>query len=223
MGYLRPHKQHGAFTLCLNKSRQWFKVLLALLSYFIAGSQTLAKLKHEEFPVRIPLPGLEAKSFHWMDVLLSGGQEFGVDQWWMDFLSQTTVTSYTGKVEHVGVFLHLESQPSAYYVYEPHPTFFCTHNVPVWYPWTAKQMKANSLRDLAPLPHQIQTATTFLCKSPSFFANPDIRNIIEDPDQSPIPKSPALVPDITISTKKMDEFFQLRNERNKRLEATENE
>jgi hypothetical protein len=221
MGYLRPHKRYGAFTLCLDKSWEWFRVLLALLSYLIAGSQTREQMKQEEFPVRIPLPGLEGKSFHWKDVLLSGGQGFGVDQWWMDFLLETTVLFYKGEVDRVGVFLHLESQPRPFHAWEPDPTFLCAHGVPVWYPWTTKQSKQNWLAKLAPLPHQIQTATTFLCKSPSrFVAQPDAQDCVEGLGQSL-----GAVPDYepVVSRKKMDEFFQLRNERNKRLEATESD
>jgi hypothetical protein len=86
MGYLRLHKRHGAFLTCLKKSRLWFKLHLALLSYLIAASTTLTQLESQECP--LPLPGCEMND--WQRVLLSSGHSVGIDQCWLDSLLQTS-------------------------------------------------------------------------------------------------------------------------------------
>lgn len=211
MGYLRLHKRHGAFLRCLQKSRQWFKLHLGLLSYLIAASTTLTQLEPQEYP--LPLPGCETND--WQGVLLSSGQSVGLDQCWLDLLLQSTVTHYD--VERTGVFLDLEVQAKTpHHLRQPDPTWFCQYNIPVWYPWTAKHNKNEQWADLAPPTHQIQVATTFLSKSPiSPLINLEPTDSIEDP----LP----VVSERSGSTTQMDEFFRLREERNKRIEAKEND
>ena len=167
----------------------------------------------------VPLPGHERKNLHWKDVLLSGGAGVGIDQWWIDFLVETTVTSHTiGEVERVGVFLHL-TRSSPHFAHEPDPTFFCAYGVPVWYPWTTTQSKNEMLAHLTPLPHQLQTATTFLAKYPPS-SLPEILDTQHDSENLAISEpSVTVVP--SISTIKMDEFFKLRKDRNNRIEEKE--
>src|SRR5260370_10474418 len=165
MGYLCTHNSRRAFHACLDKSRNWFKLFLSQLSFLIAASSTLSKLEQQKFPI----PGPERENVEgvdWKDILLSNSLGVGIDQWWIDFLLEMTVVCYTA--ERVGVFLDLEKPgKSPYHSYQPDPAWFCAYNVPVWYPWMTNQIQNQKLAHLAPLPYQIQEATTFLSKSPS--------------------------------------------------------
>jgi hypothetical protein len=210
MGYLRIHRQHGAFLACLKKSRLWFKLHLAFLSYLIAASTTLSRLESQEFP--LPLPGCEMND--WQRVLLSSGHSVGIDQCWLDSLLQTSVVYYN--VERTGIFLNLEAEGKApFNLCQPDPTWFCQYNVPVWYPWTGKHCENEQWAHLAPLSHQFQAVMTFLNKSP---ISPLIALEPNDLTEEPLPILPV-ISDRAGSTTWMDEFFRLREERNRRIEA----
>jgi len=219
MGYLRPHMSYGIVMTSLRKSREWFPIWMAMLSYLLAGSQTRER-QLMEYP--------SLARIHWKELLLVECASEGIDHRWVDLLSQSAVAYFSADVPRAGVFLHLPTSDGN----QPDPLWFCEFGVPLWYPWN-KQVDQYH-KHLAPLPYQLQEAATFLTKSPSTSVLPP-RMAIPNPNVAPSPPpdvavpfpSPPLplpVPPRPLPcTKEMDEFFKLREERNARKLATETE
>ena len=194
-GYLRSHPRHGALMVCLDKARRWFPVYLARLSYLVAGAET-----REAQLVNYP----SLARLHWIELLSSHGADVGIDKRWTDLLMDTTVASYAPVIERAGIFLQLVHEHSL----QPTVAWYCLYGVPVWYPWGSEEAKLHRLEAYAPLPHQLQEATTFITRSPI-----DISNETADPaiDENNRKRS----------IKKMEDFFKARALRNERKLASE--
>ncbi len=217
MGYLRPHDRYGTLMVSLRKSREWFPVWMAVLSFLIAGSQTVER-QLSEFSSRSRL--------HWKELLVAEGVIYGIDQRWIDLLSQSTVASFSDSIARAGVFFQLPPAED----YQPDPFWYCEFGIPVWYPWGHQQINDPKYKHLAPLPHQLQEVATFITKSPSKSAphkgnGPGECSGAED--QCAVPLSVSSSSNIKShpipSTEQMDEFFKIRDERNTRKRATETE
>src|SRR5277367_2504026 len=147
-GFSRTHRRSGALHMSLRKSRDWFVVWMALLSFVIAHAEDI-------YP-KVKDSASLAKT-HWHDLLL---QHFNPQ--WLDALLASTVCSFSSDTPRAGVFLDLPVWDSN----RPPPEFFCQFNVPVWYPWTTEMANQSKFAHLAPLLHQLQEATTFISRSP---------------------------------------------------------
>ena len=206
LGYTRPHKHYGTALECIKKSRQWFIVTLALWSCAIAGAETRERQLEDTFWARE----------HWKRLLIAKGQDVGIDQGWIDLLLDSPVASFSNDVERTGTFLKIQDGIGSYT--QPDPTWYYQYGVPVWYPWD-KELASNPLYHyLAPLPEQLQDATTFITKSPSRSLTPPALQVSAS---AIAPASEPQCPRQTHSTAKMDEFFRLRSERNNRILARE--
>ena len=148
MGYLRPHAKLSTLRLCLQKSRDWFVVWMGLLSFLIANSESVSLEK--------------AERWLWMSILQDHGKPFGITPAWVDALSMSSVHSFTPNTLRTGTFLHLPSRDL-----QPSVEWFCSFNVPVWYPWGQAQMADPSLAHLAPPSHMVQESHTFILLVPS--------------------------------------------------------
>ena len=87
MGYLRPHDRYGTLMVSLKKSRDWFPVWMAVLSFLIAGSETVER-HFSQFPIERQLSQFPSRSqLHWKELLVLKGAPYGIDQRWVDLLS----------------------------------------------------------------------------------------------------------------------------------------
>lgn len=145
-GYTKGHARSGALHMALRRGRDWFVVWMGLLSYVIAGAEDIHSSVKDSLTLCKPT---------WYNILL---EHFDVQ--WVDALYASTVYSFSPQTPRAGVFLELDVFDSN----RPLPEFFCRFHVPVWYPWSDDL--ARRYEHLAPLPHQLQEATTFLTKSP---------------------------------------------------------
>ncbi len=130
------------------------------------------------------------------------GAPYEIDQRWIDLLSQSIMALFSDSIAQAGVFLQFPSAED----YQPDPFWYCEFGVPMWYPWNYQQIKDPKYKHLAPLPHQLQEAPEDQCASPlssSSFSNTKSHHIS--------------------STKQMDEFFKIKEERNVRKLATATE
>ena len=146
---------------------------------------------------------------HWIDLLLSSGIDAGIDKRWVDLLMDTTIVLYTPEVERAGIFLHLTDEHSL----RPTVAWYALYGVPVWYPWGSKEAALHRLKVYAPLPHQLQNATTFFTRSPAEVASVPCHTKSAESTEAASRKTPC--------TKKMDKFFETRVLRNARKVASE--
>jgi len=153
---------------------------------------------------------------HWKHLLIAKGQDVGIDQGWIDLLLDSPVASFSNDVERTGTFLKIQDGIGSYT--QPDPTWYYQYGVPVWYPWDKKLASNPLYRYLAPLPKQLQDATTFITKSPSHSLTPLAFQVSAS---AIAPASEPQCPHQTHSTAKMDEFFRLRSECNNRILARE--
>ena len=122
--------------MSLRKSRDWFVVWMALLSFMIAHA--------EDHYYTINQDSVTLAKTHWHNLLL---EHF--DPQWLDALLASTVCSFLPDTPRARVFLDI----AVYDINRPPPEFFCQVHVPVWYPWSAEIAKESKFAHLAPLPH----------------------------------------------------------------------
>lgn len=187
-GYSELHPRYGALKVCLEKALKWFLVCMGRLSYLIAAGETRA-LQFCDRPSFKRLP--------WTEVLLQGGEDVGINRLWLDQLYGTTAVCFVAEVERAGAFVDLVDDLESFF--RPDVAWFCQYHVPVWYRWGVREALLSKLDSLAPLPHQLQIATTFIVQTPS---SPDCTQR-------------------SLCTKKMEEFFKVRALRVKRKLMTE--
>ena len=147
-GFSRSHKCSGALHMSLRRSKDWFVVWMALLSFVIPHAEYFY-LRHKD-SVRF------AKT-HWHDLIL---QHF--NHQWLDVLLALTVCSFSAHTARTGVFLDL----SVFNPNPPPPEFFYQFNIPVWYCWSREIANQPKFAHLAPLYYQLQEGTTIIMKSP---------------------------------------------------------
>jgi hypothetical protein len=152
LGYLRPHKKRGTLFFCLEKSRQWFSVWMALLSYLIAASQSV-EARYSEYPTMARL--------HWQNLLADKGESVNIDCGWIDMLLDSTVASFSPAVSRAGTFVRLGRENS----FDPQIDWFVEFGVPVWYEWTNEHV--SRFGRFAPLEYQLQEVLTIVHSSPS--------------------------------------------------------
>ena len=207
LGYNKPHKHYGTTLKCIEKSRKWFVVYLALWSCAIAGAETR----------ETQLEDTRWSRENWKRQLVTNCKDIGIDQGWIDLLLDSPVASFSDSIERTGTFLKVKDGS----ITQPDPTWFYMYGVPVWYPWDRDLASNLAYGYLAPLPEQLQEATTLLLKSPSPPTTPLSSSVLLPPFDSQTP--PATHPRTRQppSTAKMEEFFRLRAERNARTLARE--
>jgi len=151
MGYLKPHAKFGTLRLCLQKSRDCFIFWMGLLSFLIANAEASCDNSPQT-----------AEQTQWMSVLQDHGMEFGITAAWVDALCMSPICSFSPKMPRTGTFLRLPPQP-----FQPSVEWFCSFNIPVWYPWGKSQMGDPSLAHLAPPLYMMQESHTFFMVAPS--------------------------------------------------------
>jgi len=208
-GYLRPHPNRRALSLCLEKSRQWFGVWFALLSNMIAES--------EELEMCLVKDRVLARQ-NWKNVLIARCVDAQIDAAWIDLFLDTTVALFSPHVWRTGAFIYIT--PGDPYLRETrvqrNVEWFVTYDVPVWYRWDKEAASLRENQHLAPLEFQLQQTDSFMRKSPSPLLS-DTSPAVNNDDNLPVVNAD----DPPISTVKMDAFFKLREEQTARLMARE--
>jgi hypothetical protein len=97
-GYLHPHPNHHALSLCLEKSRQWFGVWFALLSNIIAES--------EELEMCLVKDHVLARQ-NWKNMLIARYVDAQIDAAWIDLFLDTTVALFSPHVWQTGAFIYI--------------------------------------------------------------------------------------------------------------------
>ncbi len=149
-GYNKSRKRPAAVMRSIHKSRDWFLVWIALLSYLIACAEsTEAELE--------PYTFLAKKN--WAEYLM----EQGVDRTVLDALISSFAFQFDLSIPRSGVFLRIPPKDDS----QPSVEWFCSFDIPVWYPWGEEQAKNSRLSSLAPENYELQLGTTTISKSPS--------------------------------------------------------
>jgi hypothetical protein len=204
-GYLRPHSKRGILSLCMEKTRNWFKVWLCLMSYMIAAAES-----HEVLSVEHPILARQ----NWRNQLATKCADVQIDQAWLDLLSDTAVASFSPHTSRTGTFVSLT--PGAVRAHEntfqPAIEWFIEYGVPVWYRWNKDTASLANIQHLAPPESQLQNVDSFIRKSPPLStapiqASPIVASVDDDPYRR----------ETHFSTAKMDAFLKLRDERTARL------
>jgi len=130
----------------VKRTRGWYSVYMGTLSYIMAAALEIDR----DGPHSLP-KWFQVFSKNHNEVLLSG--------------IRTSSSSFDTFSQRVGIFLDImHVDPTQYSV-----DFLYKYDVPVWYCWGPSEARAAktdpSLSRLAPLPDQLQLATTFLTKS----------------------------------------------------------
>ena len=149
-GFSKSRSHPNAVMRSIYKSRDWFCVWIALLSYLIACAETVESDLE-------PYPSLAKK--HWATYLL----EQGVEWTFLDALLTSFAFCFSPKVMRSGVFLHMPPKDGS----QPSVEWFCSYDIPVWYPWGEEQAKNPNFSKLAPPTHLLQLGTTTISKSPT--------------------------------------------------------
>ncbi len=149
-GFHNRFRHQWMVATVINKSKDWFSVWVALLSYLIA------KAESKEYELQ-SFPGLAKKS--WYNYLL----EKGVERTWLDSLASSVTCRFHPDTIRTGIFLRLPVKDS----FQPSVDWFCRYKVPVWYAWGKEQAQDPRFASFAPLTHQLQIGTTILLHSPS--------------------------------------------------------
>ena len=150
-GYLDAFKHTGTPHRRATLGRDWFVIWMGMLSYLIAIVDN-----HRTSTLDDAVPT-------WFEILAT----LGFDQGWLSGIHSSTVCSFSPFTPRTGVFVHLCEEDRSL----PPIDFFCKYHVPVWYPWGPQQEKraANHhwFTAYAPLPEQLQAATSSLVRIPS--------------------------------------------------------
>ena len=148
-------KQSNDFRREIKRTQGWFSLKLGLLAYEIAVA-----LSMEE--------GSDSDNGHsWIRHLTSQG-------WSQAALSgiQSCAANFTPYCPRVGMFVDISEPPSG----QCSIAWLMKFHVPVWYRWSDKESRRakgnRRMAKLAPLPHHLQLATTFLTKTPSMGGPP---------------------------------------------------
>jgi hypothetical protein len=146
------HKKISDFRKHIQRTRGWFSVLMAHLSYLIAIALSMDGNSTESD--NVPL---------WFEYLVIVGR------WNEAFISsiQMSVADFSPYVDRVGIFLQI-LQPERDQL---SVDWLCRCSVPVWYLWGPAEVDASKqtarIRRLGPPACQLQLATTFFSKNPS--------------------------------------------------------
>ncbi|KJA21984.1 hypothetical protein HYPSUDRAFT_202479 [Hypholoma sublateritium FD-334 SS-4] len=176
-GYNKVFPRESMMMKAITKSREWFSVWLALLSYLIAK----AEAKEVELA---PYQNLAKKN--WAEFLLQQGMDWTL----LDSLISSIAFCFDPKLQRTGAFIDLQckddSQPSVYWI--------CSYHIPVWYRWGDEEASDPSLADFGPYIHQLQLGTTFLTNIPTRITyEEEESNITGPPEISVAPLSNASV------------------------------
>jgi hypothetical protein len=155
-GYLCAHKSQDLLSLSLQKSKAWFGVWLAILSFNIAVAECTRASLNDSSPLIEP---------PWQDLILEYGEDLHMDRVWLDMLLDTHVANFSPDVSRAGTFIMLDAVEV--YNVAPSVDWFVEYRVPVWYEWSAVHASQVHYQRFAPLEYQLQEATTFRTKSPS--------------------------------------------------------
>ena len=152
LGHTGFHKNIKDFRYHIQRTRGWFSVLMAHLSYLIAIA--LSMDKNSTASDYVPL---------WFEYLVVIGK------WNQAFISsiQASVANFSPHIARVGIFLQILWPEREQFSVD----WLCRCSVPVWYPWGQAEVDACKqtarIRRLGPPAYQLQLATTFLSKNPS--------------------------------------------------------
>ncbi|KAG6915610.1 hypothetical protein DXG01_010725 [Tephrocybe rancida] len=138
LGYAGGYRSYKYAVERATRSRDWFSIWMGLMSYLIAVVQSPEK---------------------WVTLLKGRGFE----QTWLDSLLTSTVCDFSSNAFRAGIFLDLIEPGDC----QPDVKWFINYNVPVWYRWGQLEAGDKTLAHLAPLPSQMQEATTTLTVVPS--------------------------------------------------------
>jgi hypothetical protein len=202
-GYLRPHWKRGILSLCLEKSKKWFGVWFALLSFLIAVSETR---EFEEIKDRV------LARQNWKNVLVAKCAAVQIDAAWIDLLLDSTVASFSPFVRRTGTFVYITPGDPVQNEnrFQPSVSWFVEHGVPVWYRWDTDAASFPRNQYLAPLEFQLQQVGSFMHQSPSLPVLPVVASADND-------RLHSYQIEKLRSTVQMDAFFKLREERTARL------
>ncbi len=149
-GYKKSHSHEDAAMKAIHKSKEWFAVWTALFSYMIAMSEVKENEVHD-------YSHLSKKG--WADYLYEQGFQIT----WLESVMDSMVFDFGADLIRSGAFIHLSNQSSL----QPPVNWFCTYNVPVWYPWGPEQASHPGFSKFAPPTDLLQASTTTIAKSPS--------------------------------------------------------
>jgi hypothetical protein len=137
----------------VRRSRDWFSVWMAHVSYMIALA----------ISVDPPEPDTVPKWCHYL--LRSEFAQAGWDQAYIAGVRQS-MGNYSPSVLRAGIFLQIVSPPRHQFSVD----WFQRFHVPVWYPWGQREMNAaiasRQVGRLAPRSEALQALATFLSKQP---------------------------------------------------------
>ena len=188
-GFSKAHPRSGALHMSLRRSRDWFVVWMALLSFVIAHAESIYPTLKDS---------VNLARTHWHDLILPH-----FNRQWLDALLASTVCSFSPYTPRAGVFLDL----SVYDSNRPLPEFYCQFHVPVWYCWTAEMANQPKFAHLAPLLHQLQEGTTIISKSPHPLTCPPL------PQSSVVSPQPPAVSSSWTKSVTWAEFLTRRQKR----------
>jgi hypothetical protein len=188
-GFSKAHPSSGALHMSLRRSRDWFVVWMALLSFVIA---------HAQFIYPTLKDSVNLAQTHWCDLIL-----LHFNHQWLDTLLASTVCSFSPYTPRAGVFLDLSVHDSN----QPPPEFYCQSHVPVWYCWTMEMANQPKFAHLAPLLHQLQEGATIISKSPRAPTHPPL------PPASVVSPQPPAVSSSRTKSVTWAEFLTRRQKR----------
>ena len=172
--YDRLHRSAAVARRMIIMSRDWFAVWMGFTSYLISQAKDLPLIASPNPPPGFPA---ELPSWYWY---LSASMSYKPS--WLDGLLASTVADFS--CARAGVLYRFSDIATE----RPSPDFFISHNIPIWFPWTAVEESATDrhpeLRRFVPPPSKIQDALTFMFRSPNptFFRETIIRHFCKADD-----------------------------------------
>ncbi|KDR79919.1 hypothetical protein GALMADRAFT_136496 [Galerina marginata CBS 339.88] len=145
-GYRARHKSRKTAIISFQRSRDWFVLWIAAMSYRIA----IAESKKD---ARIDLPWIALADWY-KHLVVTGCRES-----WLDGLTVSPmVRDFSSQTERAGTFvsLHKLQNDSRW----PSVQWLCNFKIDVWYLWKLEWASMTKLASLAPLDYQLQSIAT---------------------------------------------------------------
>lgn len=217
-GYLCAHQNRNLLSLALQKSKAWFQLWMAILSFVIAAAECTRS--HAQV-----LPSLLQP--RWQDLILEYGEDLDMDCVWLDMLLDTPIVNFSPDVSRTGTFIMLDQVD----VVDTSPSvdWFMEYGVPVWYEYGSAQASRVQNERFAPLVYQLQEGTGFRTKSPSpptmdqpfdhlssgGGSGSPLTSLAPTPEDQDLPDVHSFRNEY--STSYMDDFFEVRAQRISRI------
>ncbi|KDR79830.1 hypothetical protein GALMADRAFT_1360533 [Galerina marginata CBS 339.88] len=142
-GYRHPHKSWRTALKAFDRSRNWFVMWIAVLSYLIAVAETETSARKN-----YPLIALT----DWYSYLVQTGCS---ETWLEGFTMSSMVCDFNFWVERAGTIVSLEDLRVDNKL--PKVEWLCAFGIPNWYQWKLEWSNDTRFKAYAPLPHQIQS------------------------------------------------------------------